>query len=415
MKILLSAYACEPGKGSEPGVGWNWVRQISRQHEVWAITRAANRKAIEGALREEPLPNAHWVYFDLPRWARFWKKGGRGVHAYYYLWQAGAYFVARKLHRRIGFDLAHHVTFVNYLMPSFLALLPLPCVWGPVGGGESSPRTFLSSFSLRGQIYERVRDLARAAAHLDPFTRLTARRATLAFSTARDTERCLRSLGCSNAIVYSEAGLTGEEIRRLGALPLRRSAPFRVLSIGRLIHLKGFEFGLRAFAQFQRECPASEYWLIGDGPERRRLERLARKLGVAWKVTFWGSQPRSVVLEKLAACDTLLHPSLHDSGGWVCLEAMAAGRPVVCLDLGGPAIQVTEETGIRVPATTPGQVVGDLASALMKLGADPTLRAQLGGEGRHRVEALFHWRKKADFMMQAYRKVAPQEESRQAC
>ena len=87
MKVLLSAYACEPDKGSEPAVGWNWVRQVSRFHEVWVITRANNRKPIEKALAKNPLPNAHFIYFDLPHWARFWKRGQRGAHLYYYLWQ----------------------------------------------------------------------------------------------------------------------------------------------------------------------------------------------------------------------------------------------------------------------------------------------------------------------------------------
>lgn len=412
MKILLSAYACEPGKGSEPGVGWNWVSQMAPRHQVWVLTRSANRETIEAAHTDGSLGDVHWVYFDLPRWLRFWKKGERGVHAYYYLWQAGAYFVARKLHGQIRFDLVHHVTFVNYWMPSFLAFLPVPFVWGPVGGGESSPRSFYSSFSLRGQIYELMRNLARVVAYLDPFARLTARRASLAFSTARDTERRLKSLGCRNAAIYPEAGLCGEEIRRLGTFPLRQDAPFRLLSIGRLIHWKGFDLSLKAFARFQHEFPASEYWLIGDGPERKRLERLARKLGITEKVSFWGSQPRSVVMDKLTACDALIHPSLHDSGGWVCLEAMAAGRPVVCLDLGGPAIQVTEETGIKVPAVTPEQVVGDLAAALNRLAAYPGLRAQLGSEGRRRVETLFHWHKKADFMMKVYSQFAAEEGNR---
>ena len=154
MKVLLSAYACEPGKGSEPGVGWNWVRQIARFAEVWVITRANNRPVIEQALEREPLPNVHWVYFDLPRWARFWKKGQHGVHLYYYLWQIGIYFLAKRLHREVGFDLVHHVTFVNYWMPSFLSLLPPPFVWGPVGGGESAPKAFYRTFSWRGRLYE---------------------------------------------------------------------------------------------------------------------------------------------------------------------------------------------------------------------------------------------------------------------
>jgi len=72
-----------------------------------------------------------------------------------------------------------------------------------------------------------------------------------------------------------------------------------------------------------------------------------------------------------------MHPSLHDSGGWVTLEAMAAGRPVICLDLGGPALQVSEATGIKIPAISPPQVVADLASALKQLAGDPSRRHDL--------------------------------------
>jgi glycosyltransferase involved in cell wall biosynthesis len=406
MKVLLSAYACEPGKGSEPGVGWNWVRQIARFHEVWAITRVSNRQAIETALAEEPLPNVHWVYFDLPHWARFWKRGPRRVHAYYYLWQLGAYFVARKLHRQIGFNLGHHLTFVNYWMPSFLASLPVPFVWGPVGGGESAPRSFRSSFSWRGRIYETLRDLARVAAHRDPFLRHAARRAAVALTTTEDTGKRIRALGSQTVLVFSEAGLSIEEIRRLGGLPARLGHPFRLISIGNLLHLKGFELGLRAFARFHIQFPDSEYWLVGDGPERKRLERLAEELGVRGSVTFWGRVPRTEVLKKLAECDVLVHPSLHDSGGWVCLEAMAAGRPVLCLDLGGPGFQVTKETGIKVPPISPAQVIGDLSAAMCQLAGSPAHRARLGEGGRKRVQEFFAWERKAEYLMRIYSRIA---------
>ena len=404
LRILLSAYACEPGRGSEPGVGWNWVGQLARSHEVWVITRANNRVSIEAALAKDPLSNAHFVYFDLPRWASFWKKGRRGIHLYYYLWQLGVYFVGRELHRQAGFDLVHHVTFVNYWMPSFLAMLPAPFVWGPVGGGESAPRAFWFSYGLRGKFYETVRDLARVWGWLDPFVRLTARRAALGLATTTQTQRRLLGLGCPNNLIFSEAGLPADEIQWLGSFPVRQSNPFRLVSLGNLLHLKGYEFALKAFARFQQRTPASEYWLIGEGPERPRLEKLARELGVSGKVIFWGAMPRPQALEKLAHCDVLVHPSLHDSGGWVCLEAMAAGRPVVCLDLGGPAVQVTEQTGIKVPAVSPEQVVRDLTAALHRLAGDAALRLQAGQAGRRRVQEHFAWEKKGESLNQLYRR-----------
>ena len=402
MRILISAYACEPEKGSENGIGWNWVRQIARFHEVWVITRANNRAPIEQSLAKEPLPNVHWVYFDLPRWACFWKKGGRGVRPYYYLWQHGAYCVAKKLHHEVGFNLVHHVTFGNYWMFSFLALLPVPFIWGPVGGGESAPRSFWRSFSLRGKAYELLRDLVRCLAQLDPFVRLTARRAAAGVATTEETAVRLRGLGCRKVMVVSSVGLSRDEIIRLGGFTVRRSNPFRLVSIGNLLHWKGFELGLRGFAHFQLRYPTAKYWIIGDGPERKRLRKLAQRLGVAGSVTFWGAIPRRQVLEKLAECDVLLHPSLHDSGGWVCVEAMAAGRPVVCLDLGGPALQVTEDTGLKVPATSPEQVVHDLANAFYKLASDPELRARLSLGAKKRVREHLNWEKKGLFMTKLY-------------
>jgi glycosyltransferase involved in cell wall biosynthesis len=398
MRILVSGYACSPGRGSEQGVGWHRIRQLARFHEVWGITRVKNREPIEAAMAREPLPNVHFVYHDLPRWARFWKKHRRGIHLYYYLWQLTAYLKARKLHRKVGFDQVHHVTFCNYWMPSFMALLPVPFQWGPVGGGEAPPFSFWRCYSTRGKVFELLRTVAQRLGEMDPFLRATARRSAVALATTDRTAERLKILGCRDVMVYSEAGLPQEEIERLGEIPSRRGGLFRLVSLGDLLHLKGFELGLRAFAQFQQKFPQSEYWLMGEGPERKRLQRIARELGVEGSVKFWGRIPRAEVLEKLEQCDVLVHPSLHDSGGWVCLEAMAAGRPVICLDIGGPGLQVSAQTGVKVKAIAPKQAIIDMAAAMEQLAQNPELRDQMGEAGRERVRKIFAWDKKGEWL-----------------
>ena len=138
----MGAYACDPHQGSEPGVGWHWaIEAVNAGHRVCVVTRANNRPAIETALRADPQPDLEVEYLDLPSPFRFLKRrlGHAGLLAYYYLWQLRLAVRARRLHRRLGFDLAHHVTFVNDQLPSGLAFLPIPFVWGPVGGGESAP------------------------------------------------------------------------------------------------------------------------------------------------------------------------------------------------------------------------------------------------------------------------------------
>src|SRR4029078_12932115 len=95
--------------------------------------------------------------------------------------------------------------------------------------------------------------------------------------------------------------------------------------------------------------------IVGDGPERANLADLVGRLGLKDRGVFWGSRPPPEPLETFAACHVLVHPTFHDSGGWVCLEAMAAGKPVICLDLGGSAELVTDRTGIKGVAKYPEQ------------------------------------------------------------
>jgi glycosyltransferase involved in cell wall biosynthesis len=119
------------------------------------------------------------------------------------------------------------------------------------------------------------------------------------------------------------------------------------------------------------------------------LRNLARELDLEGKITFLGGIPREKTLAKLADSDVLVHPSLHDSGGWVCIEAMACGRPVICLDLGGPSLQVTAETGCKVAAKDPDQAVRDMSAAMLRLALEPALRLAMGAAGRRRVKEYF--------------------------
>ncbi len=111
LNILISAYACEPYRGSEPGVGWNLSLELSKHCDVTVITRSNNRPIIEKYLNDNPQENIKFIYYEIPKLLSWWKKGQRGVHLYYYLWQIGIFFKIKK----VGFsqfDLIHHFTLV---------------------------------------------------------------------------------------------------------------------------------------------------------------------------------------------------------------------------------------------------------------------------------------------------------------
>jgi glycosyltransferase involved in cell wall biosynthesis len=403
LKVLMSAYACEPNKGSEPADGWNWALQMSRWHDVWVLTRANNRANIEQELLTGELPHLHWRYHDLPRWMTFWKRGSRGIQAYYYLWQMAAWRVGARLHREIGFDLVHHVTFGKYWVPSYLALLPVRVILGPLGGGESTPKALAGTFGPRGRSFERKRNLARTLAGVDPVLRATMRRAAFVAATTEESKKTIERLGASRVVVEPQFGMNDKDLEFFAGFPLRKERPFRLISMGRLLHWKGYHWGLQAFARFSRDCPDSEYWVVSSGPEAGALKQLAAELGITQRVTFWGYLPTLAdVFDKLAQADALVHPAAHEAFGNVCLEALAAGRPVICLDAGGPGLQVTEACGFKAPVGSLEQVVEGLADAMRKLYHDPELRLQMSAAARQRARADFHWAHKGERMNALY-------------
>jgi glycosyltransferase involved in cell wall biosynthesis len=375
---------------------------MAAHHDVWVLTRANNRGPIEAVVQSSPISGLHFEYLDLPRWASFWKRGRRGVELYYYLWQIAAYFRARRLHRAIGFDLVHHYTFAKYWSPSFLSLLPVPFIWGPVGGGESSPRSFGTYFGLRGRIYEGLRNAARWLGERDPFVRLTARRSAVAYATTKDSGARMLRLGVRSIEVKPAIALDEADIRHLGSLAEPDCPSVRFIFMGRLLGWKGVGFAIRAMAEAR--IPGAELWIVGSGPEAGSLKRLAGSLGIDQAVTFWGELRREDALAKLGQSHALVHPSLHDSGGWVCLEAMAARKPVICLDLGGPGALVSEDAGIKIAAQSEGQVVHAIAAAMSRLAGDSELRATMGRAGRRRVLSHFTWPAKCVEMSQMYLK-----------
>ncbi|MEM1393606.1 MAG: glycosyltransferase family 4 protein [Cyanobacteria bacterium P01_H01_bin.150] len=411
MKILISAYACEPGRGSEPGVGWNVVREVSRYHQVWVLTSNCHRATIQTELTLNKITNLNFVYLDPFGLKIDWSSKGKWtqkwVHLHYYLWQIWAYFVSRSLHQEIDFDIVHHVTYVKYSSPSFLSLLPIPFIWGPVGGGESAPKKFWKDFSLRGKIYESIRNLARFVGEIDPFVRITVKKSGLIQATTEDTAKRLYKMGAKSVEIISESGLPEEDILSLSKYEIPDDYPVRFISMGRLLHWKGFHLGLCAFAQ--ANLINSEYWILGDGSQKEQLYALAQELEIADKVKFWGRLPREQSLEKLRECHVLVHPSLHDSGGWVCMEAMAAGRAVICLDLGGPAVQVTEETGFKIHSDTPEQTVQDIAQAMVSLANNPEFRLRMGQAGQKRVRENFSWKSKGFYLSKLYREFSTNE------
>ena len=400
MKILISAIACRPDRGSEGGIGWNTATEMAKYYEIWVLTHKSNESVIVSELKRNPVSRLHFIYFELPEWLVILRNL---PYLRYYLWQYFVLETASKAHKEIQFNLGHHITLGKYSAPSFLANLPIPFIWGPVGGGESFPSGIKVGFGIRHNLYEFFRSSARWLGELDPAVRKTARKCLCAIATTKETAQRQKTIGASNIKVFQAVGLKQAEIEKLGKCGKKRNEKVIFLSMGRLHGWKGFVLGLRAFAK--AKIKESEYWIIGEGPAKKNLNQESISLGISDQIRFLGRLSRTDALEKFWDVDILVHPSLHDSGGWVCLEALAAGKPIICLDLGGPSCLVNDSSGIKITPISQEQIVGEMAAAMKNLAANNKLCQKMGDAGKKRVASEFTWERKGKYYRKLYEQI----------
>ncbi len=361
MKVLISAYACEPRKGSEPGAGWNWAVAAARRHDVCVLTRANNREPIEAEMSRAGLPPLRFVYLDLPSWARFWKRRGRGIRLYYVLWQLAAWRRARRLCRSDGFDVVHHLTFANMWLPALAAGAGAPFVLGPIAGGQRVPRSLYPALGPRGVLTELLLGL-RSLGRFNPAVRAGWSRAALILANNDETASALPRRYRAKVAVRPNAC----------ADPLvspRRARRRTAICAGRLHRFKGLALAIRALPL----APGWRLEVIGLGDDLDRLTKIADRVGVAERVRFLAPQPQDELWKRFAAADALVLPSLKEGASFVAVEARAVGLPVVALDANGPAALAARDPGgfeLVRPAGVDAVVEG-IAAALRRIERAP--------------------------------------------
>ncbi len=187
---------------------------------------------------------------------------------------------------------------------------------------------------------------------------------------------------------------------QLETLPQRTDDKIRFVYLGRLTDWKGIKFLISAFKTVADREPRALLDILGDGEERQSLEYLTRQLNLTDRVTFAGWVSAAEGSRRMRQADVFVLPSLREVGGIVLLEAMAVGLPVITTNWGGPAIHVTDATGIRVPPTSRQDFIQGLADAMLRLANSPELRHQMGQAGLQRVRTnLYDWNQKTDRLL----------------
>jgi colanic acid/amylovoran biosynthesis glycosyltransferase len=226
-------------------------------------------------------------------------------------------------------------------------------------------------------------------------------------ANSRYTARRLAELGCPLGKLHTiPVGLHPDQFP-FQARTCRAGEPVRVLTVARLVEIKGHEYAIQAFAKAREHHPEIRYDIIGEGPLRPQLEQLIRRLGVEGVATLHGPRDGTAVRRMMAAAHLFVLASVSVQGdqegqGLALQEAQASGLPVIATQHGAfPEGLVPGRSGFLVPERD----VGALAERLTYLVGHPEVWPEMGRQGRRHVEARYDICQLNDQLVRLYERV----------
>lgn len=401
LKVLLSAYACEPNRGSEPGVGWEWANRIAAFHDVTVLTRSNNREIIEVSLgREKQTGQPEFIYFDLAPWCvKLKKRGIFPVFLYYLFWQWTA---SRRISKHsVGYDIIHHVTFNGFRFPGAWWSSNSTVILGPLGGGSIAALQYRRCFGARW-ITERLREFSVRYWRWNPWTVASLKNARMVCVVGEDLQRRFRSAGI-NAHMMLETALPQELEEDRPVIPPCDKKDF--VWVGNLEPWKAWQIALEAFADaVSKGLGESRLRIIGRGDQTADARNTAMRLGISDRVDFMDQLPRVDVWKLMSSARALIFSSIRDTSGNVVIEAMGLRCPVICFQHQGVAMMTDDRCAIRIkPSDWQASVLG-FSDAIVSLSHDDALVEAMGNAGRSRALRAISWTAKVDEMLDIYAK-----------
>ncbi|MCE6991390.1 glycosyltransferase family 4 protein [Dyadobacter sp. CY323] len=377
-KVLLSAFACDPSQGSEPGYGWNWATGLAgKGYEVHCMTRGEGRENIEAF--EKPA-NLHFHYITLPLGLeKMYSFSQASMYLYYMIWQQLALKKGKSLHKKISFDVIHHVTWGSIQMGSFLYKIPVPFIFGPSGGGQFSPVAFKKYFGNSWKVEETRVKVSAFLLKYNPACKEMIRKAAAIWVSNPDTSQLVHNANGTKVFSTMDAALPHSFYPPKFEPKLGKANVLRLLWVGRFMPRKGHMLLLDVMENL-RDYPGITLTMIGDGEQRELFEESVVQRGLQDAVFSKGKVSFSQVKHFYQQFDAFFFTSLRDSCPAQLVEAMAYGMPVVTLNLHGQAIIVNEKTGFRCACETPEQAIEALTHAILRLYREPGLLTEMSAD-----------------------------------
>lgn len=332
MKILISAYACEPNTGSEHEIGWSWIKlHLKKGNKVFVITRKSNKKKIYKELKKKKIKNVNFLFYDLPylllKILKFKKKKS---YIYFFLWQVGIYFKFRNFINSSKIDLIHHVTLGSVRIPSFLCFTKKKFIYGPLAGGEAVPKLLLQSFSFKSRLFEFLRKLSNTQIKYSFLLNKCFFNSSKILLANKETYNLINHRFLKKSLIVPN--LFNKKL----FFKIKSTQKRKIYYVGRLIDWKGIEIIKKIILNLERNNFKISFNIFGDGHLKNKLSRFILTNKISNNVKIYGQIEQDNLLKKIRENDLLIFPTLRDSGGYVILEALNNNINVITTNAAGP-------------------------------------------------------------------------------
>jgi|LakMenEpi03Aug12_release.lakeMendotaPanAssembly.Ray.scaffolds.fasta_scaffold101335_3 glycosyltransferase involved in cell wall biosynthesis len=412
MKVLMMAYACEPERGSEPGVGWGWAYSLPQHVDLTLVTRSNNQPVIEAWYEkndpEGALKRANFVYHDPPAWViKMKKRGWLPVQFFFAIWIWGA--VRRFKGKLREFDILHHGTYSAISLPGIFWTHDVPIVIGPVGGTAIVGEHYLSLYGDR-EWQERLRAFIIRNWKRCPWIRRSFDHADLILCANSESRDMIEPEYPGRTFVMTEIGAHRADV--LTDLPLvKQHKSLNLVWIGQVEPWKAWVIALKALASALSQINPDErirLTMLGRGRQEQDAADLAEELQLGNSIQFLRRIPLEDLKKLIHDSDAMVFSSIKDTNGTVVLESMSHGKPLICIRHQGAGDITTDECSIRIEPGTMEDTIEGFANAMIRMLREPDLTRSMGLASRNRVLTDYVWDVKASRLAALYQKLVDQ-------
>ena len=419
MKILINAYACSPGMGSEPGMAWNWVSNLAKFCELYIITEGEFRDRIEEVVPTlEQGKNMHFYYNPVSEEIRkmCWNQGDWRFYKYYKEWQWKTYLMAKDICKQEKMDVLHQLNMIGFREPGYLWKLSqengVPFVWGPVDAKDKFPVAYLDGASLKTKLFMRLKNfLTGIQLRYSGRVRAAAHQASVIFSASSNSQRSFKKYMGIDSPLLNETGCYMEESTLMGKTdgeienrPIEdknSKETFDVLWVGKMDFRKQLALALRSIAECAQ--PKMRLHIVGGG-NAESYHILTSELGIENQCVWHGAVSHEEVQNLMQESDMFFFTSVAEGTPHVVLESIGNHLPVVCFDTCGQGDSVNESVGRKIALSHPSQSAHDFARILNELEGNRALLKQLSENCKQRQMEL-SWEAKARKVVEEYERI----------